>query len=93
MSNKRNKQATHELQYNVSQLLKEVTGATRRYEINNTALSKIDKDVSLVSPLVGWVKFLRTGSDILVTGLLTTTIKKPCGRCLTAFTGSASIDL
>lgn len=93
MSNKRNKSVVHELQFNVAQLLKEATGATRHYDINTKSINKFDDDVVLVSPIVGRVKFLRTGSDILVTGTLKATIQKSCGRCLTTFTTSISVDL
>ena len=93
MSNKRNKSIVHELQFNVAQLLKEATGATRQYDINTKAISKFDDDVVIVSPIVGHVKFLRTGSDILVTGTLEATVQKSCGRCLTTFTTPISIEL
>lgn len=93
MSNKRNKLVVPELQFNVAQLLKETTGAIRRYDINTRAISKFDDDVILVSPIVGQVKLLRTGSDILVTGTLEATVQKSCGRCLTTFTTPISIEL
>jgi uncharacterized protein len=93
MHNKRSRQAAHEFQFNVAQLLKEVTGATRGYQINNAAIGKLDEDITLISPLVGQVKFLYTGSDILVTGSLAGTIKKSCGRCLITFTALVSIEL
>jgi uncharacterized protein len=83
----------HELRFNVSQLLKEPTGATRSYEINTKTVGQLDEDVTLVAPISGHVKFLRTGSDILVTGQLETTVQKACGRCLTTFTGPISIEL
>jgi uncharacterized protein len=83
----------HELQFNVAQLLKEPTGATRSYDIKTRTISQVDEDVTLVSPLVGHVKLLRTGANILVTGALETTIQKSCGRCLTAFTAPISIEL
>jgi uncharacterized protein len=83
----------HELQFNVAQLLKEPTGATRSYDINTKTITQLDEDVTLVSPLIGHVKFLRTGKDILVTGSLETTIQKSCGRCLATFTAPISLEL
>jgi uncharacterized protein len=83
----------HELQFNVAQLLKEATGATRKYEVNADIENEFDKDVIAISPLTGQVEFLRTGPNILVTGLLKTTIQKTCGRCLTDFTTPVSIEL
>ncbi len=93
MSDKQNKQANHDLQFNVAQLLKEVTGGDRRYKINSRALNKLDKNVTFTSSIVGKVRFLRTGTDILVTGSLEGTIEKSCGRCLTPFTQPMSIEL
>ncbi len=85
--------AVHELQFNVAQLLKDVTGASREYDINSTILSKLAEDAALVSPIVGRVKFLRTGADILVTGVLQSAVQKNCGRCLTPFTTAISFEL
>ncbi len=89
----RNKQVVHDLQFNVSQLLKETTGANRYYNIDSKVLNKLDKDNSLVSPLIGDVRFLRAGSDILVTGYLESTVEKSCGRCLTTFQAPIAIEI
>ena len=83
----------HELQFNVAQLLKEATGATRSYDVNIETKDELEQDVTVVSPLVGRVEFLRTGPNILVTGQLDTTLQKNCGRCLTDFTTPVSIKL
>jgi uncharacterized protein len=48
---------------------------------------------TVVSPLVGEVRFLRTGPEILVTGSLEGTIEKSCGRCLATFVAPVSIEL
>ena len=93
MPSKRNKRVVHELQFNVSQLLKEPTGATRQYEINTVVLDKLDDGVEFASPIVGSVRFLRTGADILVTGSLTGTGQKECGRCLKPFSAPLTIEL
>lgn len=82
-----------ELQFNVSQLLKETTGATRSYQIETEAVHRLDDDVSLTAPLAGAVTLLRTGQDILVTGTLQTTIEKTCGRCLKPFSAPIAIEL
>jgi uncharacterized protein len=82
-----------ELQFNVSQLLKETTGATRSYQIKTDAIHRIDDDVSLITPLTGAVILLRTGQDILVTGTLETVVEKTCGRCLKSFSAPVSIEL
>jgi len=91
--NERGKPSIHELQFNVAQLLKEATGATRYHDVNTTILSHLNDETALVSPVVGQLKFLRTGSDILVTGSLEVTVQKNCGRCLSTFTRSISVEL
>ena len=83
----------HGLQFNVAQLLKEVTGATRSYDIDTEAAGELDEAVKIVAPVTGQVRFLRTGSNILVTGLLETTIQKTCGRCLAGFTVPIFLEL
>ncbi|MBN1217384.1 MAG: DUF177 domain-containing protein [Anaerolineae bacterium] len=85
--------ALPELQFNVAQLLKEATGATRSYEVNAKIKDELDNEVIVVSPLIGQVVFLHTGPNVLVTGQLQTTIQKSCGRCLADFTSAVSIEL
>ncbi|GAB4453704.1 MAG: hypothetical protein Kow0031_35890 [Anaerolineae bacterium] len=81
------------LRFNVSQLLKETTGAKRHHPIETTALAQQLDDVKLVAPLVGGVDFLRTGRDILVTGRFDTTVEKSCGRCLATFSTPIIVEL
>jgi uncharacterized protein len=69
------------MQYNVAQLLKEPTGATRRYALNE-ALDGLDPDLRFLGPLVGNIQLLRTNSGILVTGELSTAVQVICNRCL-----------
>jgi len=87
------KSTRHELQFNVAQLLKEATGATRTHYISSKLLNKLDDNVTLLSPISGEVRFLRTGSDILVTGTLETMLQKECGRCLAPFKTQVSFEL
>ncbi|MCA9834762.1 MAG: DUF177 domain-containing protein [Thermomicrobiales bacterium] len=87
------KHDTYGLQFNVSQLLKEPTGATRHYEINIQPFGQLDEDVAVVAPLTGEIKFLRTGSEILVQGILQTIVEKNCGRCLEDFNAPVVFDL
>ena len=82
-----------ELQFNVAQLLKETTGGTRRYELEARIIGDVDKDTVVLVPLTGRVKFVRTGPNIFVTGLLQSTIQKNCGRCLTVFTTPIELEL
>lgn len=69
------------MQFNVAQLLKEPTGATRRYELNDK-LDGLDPELKFLGPLVGAVTLLRTNSGVLVTGELSTALQVTCRRCL-----------
>lgn len=69
------------MQFNVAQLLKEPTGATRRYELNDK-LDGLDPELKFLGPLVGVVTLLRTNSGVLVTGELSTAVQGTCRRCL-----------
>lgn len=92
MQAKKKTNIVHELRFNVSQLLKEVTGGTRDYTIFVDNIKQLD-EVQLVEPLTGRVHFLRTGPDVLVTGELHTAIQRECGRCLTVFSSPVTITL
>ncbi len=87
------RRVAHGLQFNVSQLLKETTGATRTYHVNAQAVDQSADTIKIVSGISGQVDFLRTGADILVTGRLETIIQKMCGRCLEEFTVPVTIEL
>lgn len=69
------------MQFNVAQLLKEPTGATRRYELNEQLVG-LDDELRFLGPLVGTLQLLRTNSGILVTGELSTVVQATCNRCL-----------
>lgn len=69
------------MQFNVAQLLKEPTGATRRYELNETLIG-LDEELKFLGPLVGVVQLLRTNSGVLATGELSTVVQATCNRCL-----------
>ncbi|MBI1878197.1 MAG: DUF177 domain-containing protein [Chloroflexi bacterium] len=93
MRKNRVRHASHGLEFNVAQLLKEATGAARNYEVDTDLSGDFDEELKIVSPLTGQVRFLRTGPNILVTGTLQASVEKPCGRCLTDFTTSVTIEL
>ncbi len=69
------------MQYNVAQLLKEPTGATRRYSIDES-LEGLDDELKFLGPLIGEIQLLRTNSGILVTGSLRTVVQTICNRCM-----------
>ncbi len=87
------RRAAHGLQFNVAQLLKEATGASRTYEVNIPPVDVVAPDISVEGNIVGTVDFLRTGSDILVSGRLETRVRKVCGRCLGEFVVAVSIEV
>ena len=69
------------MQFNVAQLLKEPTGATRQYELNES-LDGLDKELKPLGPLVGVLQLLRTNSGVLASGDLSTAVRVTCNRCL-----------
>ncbi len=69
------------MQYNVAQLLKEQTGAVRRYELRED-ISLLDPELEFLGQLLGTLQLLRTNSGILVTGDFTTAVRSNCNRCL-----------
>lgn len=69
------------MHFNVAQLLKETTGAVRRYQLTED-LSGLDPEMVVLGPLVGELTLLRTNSGILATGELSTALQVTCNRCL-----------
>lgn len=67
--------------FNVAQLLKEPTGATRTYELAED-ISELDDELEPLGPLVGKLHMLRTHSSILVSGELSVGVQITCNRCL-----------
>jgi uncharacterized protein len=80
------------VRFNVAQLLKAGAGASREYDLEED-VGGIDPSVDVATPLVGRVKFLRTGGGILVTGHLRTEVCLPCRRCLTSVNAPVEFDL
>ena len=75
--------------YNLAQLLKEPTGSTRNYEV----------DDSFVGPeggmdrAQGWVRVIRTHQGVLVRAELQTQIKLTCSRCLDQFESRSELTM
>lgn len=69
------------MQFNVAQLLKEPTGASRHYKLADE-IGNLDPELAVLGPLVGDVTLLRTNSGILATGELSTAVQVACNRCL-----------
>jgi uncharacterized protein len=70
------------MQYNVAQLMKERTGATRAYTFHEN-IQNLDLNLSVLADLVGNVQLLQLGASVLVTGELRTRLELICDRCLT----------
>jgi uncharacterized protein len=69
------------MQFNVAQLLKEPTGATRHFELVED-ISELDPDLASLGPLVGSVELIRIHSGILARANLSTAMQVMCNRCL-----------
>ncbi len=80
------------MQFNVAQLMKERTGATRSYAIHDN-IEQLDPELVALDDLIGEVRLMRTLDSILVTGVLGTTIGLVCDRCLTPFTYALELEL
>ncbi len=69
------------MQFNVAQLLKEPTGSTRQYELEED-IGDLDPEITAIAPLRGRLKFTRTGQGLLAIGRLHTEVTVSCVRCL-----------
>jgi uncharacterized protein len=69
------------MQFNVAQLLKEPTGANRRYELVED-ITALDPDLIVMGPLMGVLTLTRTNSGVLATGEFGTAVQVSCNRCL-----------
>lgn len=78
------------MRYNVAQLLKETTGATREYELREGA--NLLAEIPAVVPYVGKLRLVRYGEGILAMAALTTTVRLTCGRCLNSFEQALQIE-
>lgn len=73
----------------VSQQLKETTGSIRHYRFSETGDSPSEAD----SPIRGELSLLRTDRGIFVNGILDTTAKAVCSRCLGTFDQTLSLRI
>jgi uncharacterized protein len=80
------------MQFNVAQLLKEPTGSTRKYDIQEE-LDDLDPEIVIQAPITGKVKFTKIPQGILVNGEMETVIEVSCGRCLEPFDVQTDIEI
>lgn len=83
----------HALQFNVAQLLKEPSGASRSFELEGVTLPQFDDDLQLMQPLHGHIRLHHVGDGVLVTGQLETTLQMECSRCLSPIDVPVSVEL
>lgn len=69
------------MRYNVADLLKRPTGASRIVEMAEPFDVAVD-GMSLVAPVTGRLRFVRDHAGILVQGWLSTEAELECARCL-----------
>lgn len=72
------------MRYNVAQLLKSHTGATRQYDVHED-IGDLDPALKPLSALNGHVELIRTADGILVRGNFYTNVELDCSRCLDTF--------
>ncbi len=80
------------MQYNVSQLLKEGTGAMRHYALHED-IAGLDPEVIPLTTLDGKIQMIRTNSGIFVRGALHCSAELVCSRCLDEFSLPLQIAL
>lgn len=83
---------TTSLRINVAQLLKEPTGAVRRFELYDE-IYDLDEDLIILGPLSGTVTLLHTADGILVRASLRTAVEMQCCRCLEPFEGELELEV
>ena len=77
------------MQYNVAQLLKEPTGATRRVQVG----SESERLEGAPINYTGSVQLLRTHQGLLVRGQVDAGMRLTCSRCLSEFVCSCTLDV
>ena len=78
--------------FNVAQLLKDRTGATRTYTIRED-IENLDPEIVALDALSGQVRLMRVIDGVLATGALTTSLGLVCDRCLTPYVQPVEIEL
>ncbi len=69
------------MHYNLAQLLKEPTGSTRDYEVDDSFAGPENS----TDRAHGWVRVIRTHQGVLVRAELETQVKLTCSRCIGQF--------
>lgn len=77
--------------YNVSQLLREPTGSTRSFELNEPVPE--GPDGSAAGLATGRVRLLRTHSGLLLYAVVDVQVTTSCARCLGDFSRTSRLNL
>ena len=78
-----------QMQYNVAQLLKEPTGATRRVHVEGG----LEISGGAAASYRGGLELLRTHQGLLVRGTLEASVGSSCSRCLGDFASQCRLDV
>ena len=80
------------MEFNVAQLMKEHTGATRSHTVSEE-IENLDPEIVALDPLAGKIRLMRTIDGVLATGRLTTSLGLVCDRCLNPFVSEIEVEL
>ena len=79
------------MEFNVAQLMKEATGASREYSLDDD-ITNLDSGLTPVSNLTGNLELLRIHSGVLARGDFRVGLSLQCGRCLEPVSISVSVE-
>ena len=77
------------MHYNMAQLLKEPTGSTRDYEVDDS----FEGPEGGMDRAQGWVRVIRTHQGLLVRTELETQVNLTCGRCVSQFDSHSTLKM
>lgn len=80
------------MDFNVAQLLKERTGATRSYTVREE-IENLDPEIVALDRLTGTLQLMRTIDGVLATGMLSTSLGLICDRCINPFVSRVDVEL
>ena len=79
------------MEFNVAQLMKEATGASREHELDDD-ITNLDGGLTPLSNLTGSLELLRIHSGVLATGDFRVALSLQCGRCLEPVSVRVSVE-
>ena len=79
------------MEFNVAQLMKEATGASREFKLDDD-IANLDGGLTPLSNLTGKLVLLRIHSGVLATGDFRVELSLQCGRCLEPVSIPVSVE-